>query len=74
MDLVYYASGFFAALLGMRSMQWIPVALVPTLAFYVFGRYILPRRRERQAKRRLQRQLIAEGPHAPLISSERAKV
>jgi len=41
MDLVYYASGFFAAALGMRSIQFITIAMVPTVAFYVFGRYFI---------------------------------
>lgn len=46
LDLIYYASGFFAATLGMRSVQFVSVAMIPTVAFYIFGRYLLrqPRR------------------------------
>jgi len=40
LDLVYYASGFFAATLGMRSIQFITIAMVPTVALYAFGRYL----------------------------------
>ncbi|MDB5711497.1 MAG: hypothetical protein JWL96_3567 [Sphingomonas bacterium] len=38
LDLVYYASGFFAAALGMRSLQFVSIAIVPTLALYICGR------------------------------------
>ena len=46
LDLIYYASGFFAATLGMRSIQFVTVAMIPTVAFYLFGRYLMrqPRR------------------------------
>jgi hypothetical protein len=45
LDLIYYASGFFAAALGMRSIQFITIAMVPTVALYVFGRILIRRRR-----------------------------
>lgn len=46
LDLVYYSSGFFAAALGMRSIQFVTIAIVPTVAFYLFGR-VLARARKR---------------------------
>lgn len=46
LDLIYYASGFFAAALAMRSIQFVTVALVPTVAFYLFGRLLSRRKRE----------------------------
>lgn len=49
LDLVYYASGFFAVALGMRSIQFITVAMVPTVALYLFGRFALPRGTSRHA-------------------------
>ncbi len=45
LDLIYYASGFFAAALGMRSIQFVTIAMVPTVAFYVFGRVLAWRNR-----------------------------
>lgn len=45
LDLILYLSGFFAAALAMRSIQFITVALVPTVAIYVFGRYLRPRKK-----------------------------
>jgi hypothetical protein len=33
--LIYYVSGFYAVTLGMRSMQWITVAVLPTIAVYL---------------------------------------
>lgn len=41
LDLIYYATGFFAATLGMRSILFITVAMVPTAALYFFGRYLI---------------------------------
>ncbi len=43
LEMIYYATGFFAAMLGMRSVMFITIAIVPTVAFYVAGR-ILDRR------------------------------
>jgi len=45
LDLIYYASGFFAATLGMRSIQFITIAMVPTVALYVFGQFLKRRKR-----------------------------
>jgi hypothetical protein len=45
LDLIYYASGFFAATLGMRSTLFITVAIVPSAALYFFGRYVMRRSR-----------------------------
>jgi len=45
LDLIYYASGFFAAALGMRSIQFVTIAIVPTVAFYMFGRLLARRKR-----------------------------
>jgi hypothetical protein len=44
LDLIYYASGFYAATLGMRSIMFITIAMVPTIALYLFGRYVLRRK------------------------------
>jgi hypothetical protein len=45
LDLIYYASGFFAAALGMRSIQFVTIAIVPTVAFYLFGRLLARKKR-----------------------------
>lgn len=50
LDLVYYASGFFAAALGMRSIQFVSIAILPTVAFYVMGR-LLARKKKHQVYR-----------------------
>jgi len=42
--LILYVSGFYAVTLGMRSMQWITVAILPVVAFYLTAR-LLPRSR-----------------------------
>ncbi|MDH7974647.1 hypothetical protein QH494_20850 [Sphingomonas sp. AR_OL41] len=47
LDLVYYASGFFAAALAMRSIQFVTIAIVPVVAFYVLGRLLARSRRKR---------------------------
>jgi hypothetical protein len=46
LDLIYYASGFFAAALGMRSIQFVSIAIVPTIAFYFIGRLLLRKNRQ----------------------------
>lgn len=46
LDLIYYASGFFAASLGMRSVQFVTIAMVPTFAFYVVGKFLARRKRK----------------------------
>jgi oligosaccharide repeat unit polymerase len=33
-----YASGFFCAVIGMRSLLWISVTLLPTLALWLYGK------------------------------------
>src|SRR5262249_12742059 len=33
-----YASGFFCAFLTMRSMVWMSVAMLPTLALWLYGK------------------------------------
>jgi len=40
LDLVYYATGFFAAMLGMRSIQFITIAFVPLVGFYLLARWL----------------------------------
>jgi len=40
LDLTYYSTGFFAAMLGMRSIQFITIALVPLAAFYLLARWL----------------------------------
>jgi hypothetical protein len=49
LDLVYYASGFFAAALAMRSIQFVTIAIVPVVAFYLLGRLLSRSRRRRPA-------------------------
>jgi len=44
LDLVLYISGFMVATLGMRSMQFITVSLVPTFTIYFFGRLLQTRK------------------------------
>jgi hypothetical protein len=46
LDLIYYASGFFAAALGMRSIQFVTIAIVPTVTFYVIGRLLSRKKRQ----------------------------
>ena len=48
LDLIYYASGFFAATLAMRSIQFVTVAMVPTVTLYAFGRYLGRGKRQRR--------------------------
>lgn len=38
LDLLVYISAFFATAMCMRSLQFVTVALLPTVAIYVFGR------------------------------------
>jgi hypothetical protein len=38
-----YASGFFCAFLTMRSMVWMSVAMLPTLALWLYGKLWPPR-------------------------------
>jgi uncharacterized membrane protein YidH (DUF202 family) len=44
-DIALYASGFFAIALSMRSLLWLSVAILPTLALWIYGRWHLRRRR-----------------------------
>jgi hypothetical protein len=37
-----YASGFFCAFLTMRSLVWMTVAMLPTLALWLYGKLWLP--------------------------------
>lgn len=46
--ILVYASGFFSAVITMRSMNWFSTALLPTLAGLVLG-YVLLRRQRRIA-------------------------
>ena len=55
------SAGFFAATLGMRSVQFVTIAMVPTLAFYIFGRYLI-----RQPRRPGYRDDARWVPHAEL--------
>lgn len=40
LELIYYSTGFFVAMLGMRSVQFISIAVVPTVAFYFAARWL----------------------------------
>jgi oligosaccharide repeat unit polymerase len=44
-----YASGFFCAFLTMRSLVWMTVAMLPTLALWLYGKLWLPRSSPRRA-------------------------
>jgi oligosaccharide repeat unit polymerase len=44
-----YASGFFCAFLTMRSTVWMTVAMLPTLALWVYGKLLLRRSSPRGA-------------------------
>ena len=46
--ILVYASGFFSAVITMRSMNWFSTALLPTLAGLVLGYLLLLRHRERR--------------------------
>ena len=47
--ILVYASGFFSAVITMRSMNWFSTALLPTLAGLVIGYLFLLRHRRRPA-------------------------
>jgi hypothetical protein len=38
-----YASGFLCAAMTMRSMLWVTVTMLPTLALWMFGRLVAVR-------------------------------
>jgi hypothetical protein len=38
--ILIYGSGFFAVVITMRSMYWLPVAILPTLAAIVLGQFL----------------------------------
>jgi len=40
LDLVYYGTGFFAAMLGMRSIMFITIAFMPLVGFYLLARWL----------------------------------
>lgn len=40
LELIYYATGFFAAMLGMRSVQFISIAFIPLIGFYILARWL----------------------------------
>ncbi len=48
--ILIYGSGFFAVVITMRSMYWLPVAILPTLAAVVLGHFL---RRSRTVNRSL---------------------
>jgi hypothetical protein len=39
--ILIYGSGFFAVVITMRSMYWLPVAVLPTLAAAILGHSLL---------------------------------
>jgi hypothetical protein len=45
--ILIYGSGFFAVVISMRSMYWLPVTILPTIAAAIIG-YALARRHPRQ--------------------------
>src|SRR5207302_9462267 len=38
--ILIYGSGFFAVVIAMRSMYWLPVAILPTIAAVVLGYFL----------------------------------
>ena len=48
--ILIYGSGFFAVVITMRSMYWLPVAILPTIAAVVLGHFL---RRSRTVNRSL---------------------
>ncbi|MES2699603.1 MAG: hypothetical protein V4647_08340 [Pseudomonadota bacterium] len=58
LDLFVYISGFFAAAICMRSLQFVTVAMLPTVLIYVFGKF-LASSKESSAGRREPRQRLA---------------
>ena len=48
--ILIYGSGFFAVVITMRSMYWLPVAILPTVAAVVLGHFL---RRSRTVNRSL---------------------
>jgi oligosaccharide repeat unit polymerase len=59
--ILVYASGFFSAVITMRSMNWFSTALLPTLAGLFLGCLFLLMNR----KKRLERPVHARRPPAP---------
>jgi oligosaccharide repeat unit polymerase len=41
---ILYASGFFCAAISMRSMLWLTVTMLPTIALWVYGKLFLSRK------------------------------
>lgn len=52
LDLVLFVSIFFPLAISMRSLQFVSVALLPTLALYLFGKFLASQGRTRLAGRR----------------------
>jgi oligosaccharide repeat unit polymerase len=48
-SIILYASGFFAALISMRSMLFTTTAMLPTFAVWLFGKWYQSRREARVA-------------------------
>jgi hypothetical protein len=59
--ILVYASGFFSAVITMRSMNWFSTALLPTLAGLLIGYFFLSRYR----RARFEAQVAARGRIAP---------
>jgi len=61
--ILVYASGFFSAVITMRSMNWCSTALLPSLAGLVLGYVFLwLNRRKAQQRRGPMRPQIARAP------------
>ena len=60
--ILVYASGFFSAVITMRSMNWFSTALLPTLAGLVIGYVLLLRHRRPVAAQAQARGRIAPAP------------
>lgn len=53
LDLLLYISAFFATAMCMRSLQFVTVAILPTLLVYVAGRFLASQQQPRRRQRRL---------------------
>lgn len=40
LDLIYYGAGFYVAMLGVRSIQFITIAIVPLVAFFIISKIL----------------------------------
>ncbi len=54
LDKIVFATGFFAAGLGMRSFMGVAPAVLPTLALYIFRRWYAAKRKRHLSRQRMR--------------------